>query len=167
MTNIPNVGKPAMTALSAVGITELHQLKKIDEKNLLKLHGVGPKSVNILKEALAAQNLGFQESEKLPVSTDFAVFGSLGCNNAPKREVIRDFLINAYAGNEAFDSNISLHDKNISSLEIIRILTHGKEGAAETVAVTTDGELHQAAYFFEFQNHKKDSQIKKITAYTR
>lgn len=36
MTNIPNIGKPAANALYNIGITELEQLSRIDEKNLLK-----------------------------------------------------------------------------------------------------------------------------------
>lgn len=176
MTNIPNIGKSAANALSNIGITELEQLSRIDEKNLLKIHGVGPKAASILKKALSDSDLNFKEDEVLPYSPAFAVLGSLGCNNAPKREVIRDFLIGSYKKNkqtcselciEGFDTHIPVPDKSISSLEIITIITHGKEAAAEVIAVTTDGEKHPFAFFINFENHRKDAKIKNVSTYSK
>lgn len=176
MTNIPNIGKPAATALSKIGITELEQLSRIDEKNILKIHAIGPKAASILKQALADSDLKFKEAEVLPFSTDFAVFGSLRCNNAPKREVIRDFLISSYKKNkqagselcsEGFNTPIPVPDKSISSLEIITIITHGKEGAAEVIAITADGEKNYYAFFINFENHRKDAKIKYVRTYLK
>ncbi|MBK7895616.1 MAG: DNA-binding protein [Anaerolineaceae bacterium] len=53
------VAKPAQRALAAAGIETLGQLTQISEAELLKLHGMGPKAVRHLREALAAQNLTF------------------------------------------------------------------------------------------------------------
>lgn len=53
------VAKPAQRALASAGFSELTQLTKISEANLLKLHGMGPKAIHHLREALAEQNLTF------------------------------------------------------------------------------------------------------------
>ncbi len=176
MTNILNIGKIATNALSSIRITELEHLKRIDEHNLLKIRGVGPKAANILKQALTDSNLKFKQVEPLSYSTDFAVLGSLGCNNAPKREVIRDFIIASYKKDlhavsnlcsEDFNTQIPLADKNLSALEILTIITHGKEGAAEIIAVTADGERYNFAYFINFENHKKNAKINSVRTYLK
>lgn len=58
--DLPNIGKPATQALELVGITRLEQLDAWREADLLKLHGVGPKAIRILKEALAEKGLSFR-----------------------------------------------------------------------------------------------------------
>lgn len=45
-----NIGRPAHAALVAAGITTLKQVAKLTDKELLALHGVGPKAVRILRE---------------------------------------------------------------------------------------------------------------------
>lgn len=45
------ISKPAMRALLAAGITTLQQAAKLSDEELLKLHGVGPKAVRILRES--------------------------------------------------------------------------------------------------------------------
>lgn len=44
------IGKPATRALIAVGITTLQQVASLSDEELLKLHGLGPKAVRILRE---------------------------------------------------------------------------------------------------------------------
>jgi hypothetical protein len=54
------IGRPATGALRAAGYTELHQLAGVpaaDLLRLLRLHGVGPKAVAVLREALAERGL--------------------------------------------------------------------------------------------------------------
>lgn len=51
------VGNPARRALAAAGITRLEQLVSISEAELLKLHGLGPKAVRVIKEAMAQRGL--------------------------------------------------------------------------------------------------------------
>ena len=53
------VAKPAQRALVSAGFSELTQLTKISEAELLKLHGMGPKAIRYLGEALAEQGLAF------------------------------------------------------------------------------------------------------------
>jgi hypothetical protein len=57
----PGLGQPAYRALAAAGYTELEQLTKITEGELLKLHGVGPKAVRIIREALQAKGWSFAD----------------------------------------------------------------------------------------------------------
>ncbi len=58
-SDLPSIGKPATSALAHVGITTLDQVAKLSEKQLLAMHGVGPKAVGILREALAARQKSF------------------------------------------------------------------------------------------------------------
>ncbi|WP_417900454.1 DNA-binding protein [Bacillus haimaensis] len=53
------IGKPATRALEAAGYTQLEELTSIREKELLKLHGVGPKAVGILRVALEEKGRSF------------------------------------------------------------------------------------------------------------
>ena len=55
-TGLPgNIGAPATRALIAAGYTELGQLADVPAAQLKKLHGVGPKALRLLQEALARQ----------------------------------------------------------------------------------------------------------------
>ncbi|HEU4327270.1 MAG TPA: hypothetical protein VFS21_29295 [Roseiflexaceae bacterium] len=56
------LGMPARRALEVAGYTRLAQLTAVSEKELLKLHGMGPKGIRILREALAVQGLAFAGS---------------------------------------------------------------------------------------------------------
>ena len=51
MTEIPHrVGAPARRAFDAAGFNTLEELLAADEKELLALHGVGPRAIRILRE---------------------------------------------------------------------------------------------------------------------
>lgn len=61
-SDIPaKIGKPAYRAIIQAGYYKLEQLTKLHEKDLLKLHGVGPKAIDILRQALAEENKSFSE----------------------------------------------------------------------------------------------------------
>lgn len=51
---------PALRALPGTGYTELPQLTAAPESELAKLHGIGPKALRILREALAERGLTFR-----------------------------------------------------------------------------------------------------------
>lgn len=51
------IGAPATRALTAAGYLDLDQLAGVPADRLLALHGVGPKAVRILSEALAERGL--------------------------------------------------------------------------------------------------------------
>jgi predicted flap endonuclease-1-like 5' DNA nuclease len=55
----PGIGAPATLGLAAAGITRLEQLTSFTEAELLKLHGVGPKAIRLLREALSERGLKF------------------------------------------------------------------------------------------------------------
>ncbi len=52
-----NIGAPATRALTAAGYTELRQLANVPAAELKKLHGVGPRALRLLQEALEARGM--------------------------------------------------------------------------------------------------------------
>lgn len=54
--DLPRIGRPATSALLAQGITTLDQVDAYGTRNLLRIHGVGPKAVRLLDDALAARS---------------------------------------------------------------------------------------------------------------
>ena len=59
-TDFPReIGRPATGALAVAGYTHLEQLTRVTKAELLKLHGVGPKAIRILRETLEAQGMSF------------------------------------------------------------------------------------------------------------
>lgn len=52
---------PAQRALGGAGYTSLNDLTKVSETELLDLHGMGPKGIRQLREALAERGLSFAE----------------------------------------------------------------------------------------------------------
>jgi predicted flap endonuclease-1-like 5' DNA nuclease len=58
---LPRIGRPATGALAAAGITTLSQVAALSESDLLAMHGVGPKAVRILREALTERGLSFAD----------------------------------------------------------------------------------------------------------
>ncbi|MET0392042.1 MAG: hypothetical protein ABW019_02825 [Chitinophagaceae bacterium] len=46
--------------MEGAGITTLHQLAALSEKEILELHGMGPASLPILRSALQAAGLAFK-----------------------------------------------------------------------------------------------------------
>lgn len=61
----PGLSQPAQRALKAAGYTRLEELASVTEAELLKLHGVGPKTIRTLRPALAAKGLAFAGSEQV------------------------------------------------------------------------------------------------------
>jgi len=59
--NFPlSIGKVASRELVAQGIHSIKQTVRYTEKELLAIHGVGPKAVGIIKEELAKEKLGLK-----------------------------------------------------------------------------------------------------------
>ncbi len=56
----PKIGAPATRALEAAGYTHLKQLTRVTAAELAQLHGIGPKALGILRDALQAQGLSFK-----------------------------------------------------------------------------------------------------------
>lgn len=58
------LSQPAQRALAAAGYTRLDQFTAVTEAELLRLHGLGPKTIRQLREALAEHGLTFAESPR-------------------------------------------------------------------------------------------------------
>jgi hypothetical protein len=56
----PSIGRPALAALRSAGIDRLAEVAGRREEELLALHGVGPKAVRLLRQALAERGLQFE-----------------------------------------------------------------------------------------------------------
>lgn len=184
MTALPQIGKPASRALNEINITTLEQVSKLDELNLSKLHGVGPKAINILKDALKDKGMSFSNIDEDLRKLKFTVIGDLKCDNAPKRKIMRDLLIATTVGEEGtinelltddfvwhvpgefdlkgkdnFIQEIKKHVQKVSSLEVKAMLSHGKEGSIHGTIISTTGEKVYFADMYTFENHKKDARI--------
>jgi hypothetical protein len=62
---LPKIGRPATRALESIGVTTVGQVCGHTERELLALHGFGPRAIRILRSALAERGLDFA-----PESTD-------------------------------------------------------------------------------------------------
>ncbi|WP_052666794.1 helix-hairpin-helix domain-containing protein [Nitriliruptor alkaliphilus] len=56
------IGKTAARELAHHGITSLEQVAAHSQQELLAIHGVGPKAIRILGDALASRGLGYAET---------------------------------------------------------------------------------------------------------
>jgi hypothetical protein len=52
-----DIGAPATRALTAAGYTRLSELANVPAADLAKLHGVGPKALRLLQEALERRGM--------------------------------------------------------------------------------------------------------------
>ena len=59
--DLPPIGRPANSALLEAGITTLEQVAGRSRRELLAMHGIGPKAVALLAEALEARDLAFRD----------------------------------------------------------------------------------------------------------
>ena len=57
--DLPPIGRPATSALHLVGITTMSQVAHHTRTELAALHGVGPKALRMLDEALGERGLGW------------------------------------------------------------------------------------------------------------
>ena len=55
------VSNPARRALAGAGYTRLEQLATVREAELRKLHGMGPKALNLIRQALSERGLAFAD----------------------------------------------------------------------------------------------------------
>ena len=57
LEELPRIGAPATRALQLAGYTRLDQLAGVPRASLAALHGVGPRALRIIGEALAEHGL--------------------------------------------------------------------------------------------------------------
>ncbi|WP_323703279.1 nuclear transport factor 2 family protein [Mammaliicoccus sp. Dog046] len=190
MTNLPKIGQPATRALNEINVSTLEEVAQFDEQNLSNLHGVGPKAIRILNEALQEKGLNFNKLDEDLSHLKFVVRGDLNCDNAPKRRIVRDIVVGSTAGDikaveswltddliwevpgefeltgkDAFIKQLQAYTEMVKSLEIKSILSHGKEASIHGTMIDRSGKPMHFAEMYEFASHKKDSKIKKITSY--
>ncbi len=68
--DLPKLAAPAQRALQSASITNLAQLTKVSEEELMQLHGMGKNALNTLQEALKANGLSFREVKKEGIPMD-------------------------------------------------------------------------------------------------
>ena len=56
------LGRTARRELAVHGFTRYDQLTRVSSHDLLRIHGVGPKAIQILSEELAARGLTFLDA---------------------------------------------------------------------------------------------------------
>jgi predicted flap endonuclease-1-like 5' DNA nuclease len=57
----PGVSGPALRALSAAGVRSVADLARWTEAELAALHGMGPRALGVLRDALAASGRQFRQ----------------------------------------------------------------------------------------------------------
>jgi hypothetical protein len=57
----PKLAAPAQRALAGAGYTRLEQLTLVTEADLKRLHGMGPKAIGQLRQAMAEAGLNFAD----------------------------------------------------------------------------------------------------------
>lgn len=58
------LSEPARRALSGAGYVRLEQLSRVSEAEIKRLHGMGPKGIRLLCQALEAKGLSFAERKR-------------------------------------------------------------------------------------------------------
>jgi DNA-directed RNA polymerase alpha subunit len=57
LDDLPRISAPALRALHNAGYTTLQQLANTPRRELAELHGMGPKALTIIEQALAEHGL--------------------------------------------------------------------------------------------------------------
>lgn len=87
------IGEPARRALKAIGCETLEDITRLTERELLALHGFGPKALEILKGQLHQRGLALRE-------VDIAFCDSIHNNRvSEKKYQVKDGLMIKYHAN--------------------------------------------------------------------
>jgi hypothetical protein len=60
-TNLPKLAAPARRALLGAGYTRIEHLTEVRESEVMRLHGMGPKAMRVLRDALQERGLSFRD----------------------------------------------------------------------------------------------------------
>lgn len=60
-TDLPKLAVPARRALIGAGYTRLEHLTEVKESDVMKLHGMGPNAMRVLRNALKERGLSFRD----------------------------------------------------------------------------------------------------------
>ena len=58
---VDGLSAPARRALANAGYTRIEQFTELGEAEVARLHGMGPKGVELIRRALAAKGLSFSD----------------------------------------------------------------------------------------------------------
>ncbi len=61
-TPLPKIGAPATRALAGIGVTSVEQLAGYTEREIVALHGVGPRAIRLLAPVMAELGVRFREA---------------------------------------------------------------------------------------------------------
>jgi hypothetical protein len=61
----PGISQPALRALASAGYSQLEQLCTISETELGKLHGMGPRAIEVLRMSLKQRGKSFRTSSAI------------------------------------------------------------------------------------------------------
>ena len=61
-SDFPKISRPALRALNGAGYFSLGQLTQARKTELSQLHGMGPKALGILEQALAEKGMVFKDA---------------------------------------------------------------------------------------------------------
>ena len=59
----PGLARPAIRALHAAGITRLEQCARYSDADLARLHGIGPRALDLIRAALHQQDCSIPPAE--------------------------------------------------------------------------------------------------------
>jgi hypothetical protein len=59
------LAKPAQRALANAGYSQLEDFAKLSEDEVMKLHGMGPNALKLIRQALRAKGLSFASPKKV------------------------------------------------------------------------------------------------------
>ena len=60
-TDLPKLAAPARRALLGAGYTRLEHITEVKESDVMKLHGMGPNAMRVLRTALQERGLSFRD----------------------------------------------------------------------------------------------------------
>jgi hypothetical protein len=63
-SDFPKLSQPALRALAGAGLRSLEQLANFSEAEIKQLHGMGPKALGQLRQALTEKGLSFAEGKR-------------------------------------------------------------------------------------------------------
>jgi predicted flap endonuclease-1-like 5' DNA nuclease len=62
-SDLPNIGRPATSALAQIGVRNVEELAGYTEREIVALHGVGPKAIRILRPLMAELGVSFRDDD--------------------------------------------------------------------------------------------------------
>ena len=87
-TNLPKLAAPARRALQGAGYTRLEDLTKVTESDVMRLHGMGPNAMQVLRNALREGGLSAMDELTARAGERDGADGQPGTASSPDRLTI-------------------------------------------------------------------------------